>query len=111
MAMSGSSRDPGSARIGSPIRAAGIPFGICIAMYLAVAGVVQGLAWPDAAAAVASDISSAPALHAVASSPPVGAGESPRRDSPGQGSDRTDSSRECSPSEAIDTQSMNNGRA
>jgi hypothetical protein len=77
-------------------------------MYLAVAGAVHGLAWPDAAAAVASNISLAPALVAVASNSPVNAGESPQRDSSSQGSERTDRPRECSPSEAIDTECIFN---
>jgi len=108
VATSDPSHDAGSAFIGSPIRAAAILLGIYIAMYLAVAGVVHVLAWPDAAAAVAPDFSLAPALDAVASNPPVSAGESPRRDSPGQGLERTDTSRECTPSEAIDTQCVFN---
>jgi hypothetical protein len=109
VATSDPSHDVGSAFIGSPIRAAVILLGIyTIATYLAVAGVIHVLAWPDAAAVVAPDISLAPALDAVASNAPVSAAESLRRGWPGQESERTDTSRECMLSEAIDTKCIFN---
>jgi hypothetical protein len=101
-----SSRDAGSHRLGSPIQAAPILLAVVIAMYLAVAGVVHVLVSRDAAAVV-PDSSPTPASAATASDPPVSAGQS-SSDSVDQDSERTDNSRECRPSAAIDSKCIFN---
>jgi hypothetical protein len=107
MATRDSIRDAGSDRIGSRIQAAPILLAIVIAMYLAAAGVVHVLVSRDAAAVV-PDSSRTPASAATASDSPISAGQSPPSDSLGDGSERTDNSRECRPSAAIDSKCIFN---
>jgi hypothetical protein len=95
--------DADSHRARFPIKAAAVLLGIYIATYLAVAAEVHFLASPDAAAIVAADNSTAPSAAATASSPPVGAGESPLSEWLDRASEWTDTSRECAPSAAIDS--------
>ena len=103
MATKDPSHDPDSTR--STIRAATVLHSINIAMFLAVAVIVylHVLTSHDASAAIAPASSMAPSAAATASSPTLEVAESPRSDSRGQVLKRTDNSRECRPSAAIDS--------
>jgi len=108
-----SRREAGSHRASTPITAAAVLLGVCllnvyIAKHLPVAGVAHALAAPNAAVAVAPDRSPASAPSVTASSFTAGAGESSTSESLGQVAERTDNSRECRPSAAIDSQCIFN---
>jgi hypothetical protein len=98
-----SSRDAGSYRIGSSNEAAAILIAIfaAMSMYLALVNVLIS---PDAAAAPTSSLTRPSA--APASNPPVSARPSLASNAFDQDSERVDSTRECSPSAGIDSQSI-----
>jgi hypothetical protein len=102
------SHDADSTR--STIRAAAVLHSINIAMFLAVAVIVylHVLTSHDASAAIAPASSTRPSAAATALSPTIEVTESPPRDSLGQAPERTDNSRECRPSAAIDSNCIYN---
>ena len=95
--------DAGSHGIRSTIKATLFLLSIYVAVFLAVAGIVNVLASHDASAAIAPASLLAPSAANVASCPPFGVAESPPRDSPFQVLERTDNPRECRPSAKIDS--------
>ena len=112
MATRASSHQAGSHR-GPPIETAAVLLGVCLlaiytAMHLAVGGIVHALGSASAAVAVAPDRSMASASASTASSFTGGTGESSTSDALGQASERTDDSRECMPSAAIDSKCIFN---
>jgi hypothetical protein len=104
MATRSSSRDTGSHRIGSQIKATAVLLGIYIAMYLAVWVILRALTSSDAAAAIAPANPMAQSVVANASNAPTAASESPSSDFD-QVSGPVDGAGGCRPSAATDSMS------
>lgn len=101
MATEHSSRDRGSDRDESPIQATAILLVVCLAIYLATAGLAPAISPEPAAAAPQSSV--APVSAEPASDPPIPAGQLPTRDWVDQDPERLDNPRECRPSAAIES--------
>ena len=92
----------------SPVKTAAVPISIFVGLYLAAGGIVRVLDSPEATAAMVRHGSAeysvgAPASYATAK--PV---ERFASESAAQAPDRTDNSRECSPTEAVDSDCIYN---
>jgi hypothetical protein len=98
VATRGSSRDTGSQRIGSPIKAKAVVLSIYIAMYLAVWLILRAMTSPDAAAAITTDISTVRSAAATLSTSQADVSEA--------SSEPADSADGCPPNTATDSKSV-----